>query len=223
VLTFGGAPDDDWRLEGVTVGEAGTTFTVRRGGEPFGAFTTALWGAHYALDAVAAMALAVGVAGVDLVAVRRALTYFRGTARRLEHRGSCNGAPVFDDYAHHPTEVAATLAALRLRYPGRPLWCVFQSHTFSRTETFLDEFATALRRADHVLVPPIYASAREQGGAVTHEALAAAVNGGAAGVAVAVPSFEAAAERVRHGVGAGDVVVTMGAGDVWRVADLLLR
>jgi len=109
------------------------------------------------LNALAAMGAA-RAAGVDFSTAAAALTRFQGTARRFEIKGQLAGVTVVDDYAHHPTEIRATLAAARTKYPGRTIWAVFQPHTYSRTATFLDDFAAAFGDANHVLVTGIYAA-----------------------------------------------------------------
>jgi UDP-N-acetylmuramate--alanine ligase len=95
---------------------------------------------------------------IPITNAAQVLSNFQGTLRRFELRGEISGIAVIDDYAHHPTEIRATLAAARNRYPGRQLWAVWQPHTYSRTETLFEEFLTAFREADHVLVTEIYAS-----------------------------------------------------------------
>lgn len=220
-LTYGTARNNDWRLADVVLAES-TSFKVFHDGDPYGEFSIPTTGFHYALNAVGAIVMA-DIAGVNPEAIARALINFRGTARRLEYRGEFNGAIIIDDYAHHPTEITATIAALRSRYPQRRLWCVFQAHTFSRTAAFMPEFAKALAGADQVILPPIYASARESGGKIDNSAVAEAVNALSLDKAMAVDSLAEAAARLKSSLRGGDVVVTMGAGDVWRVAEMLVR
>ncbi|MGP4054254.1 UDP-N-acetylmuramate--L-alanine ligase [Mycobacterium sp. 4D054] len=169
-------------------------------------------GRHMALNALGAL-LAARQAGADVDAVLDGLAGFEGVRRRLELVGTANGVRVFDDYAHHPTEVRATLTALRAVVEqagrGRAI-VVFQPHLYSRTETFAAEFGAALSAADHVVVLDVYA-AREQplagvSGATVADAVSAPVT--------YIPDFSAVAARVAAAVRPGDVVVTMGAGDV---------
>lgn len=114
-------------------------------------------GQHNVLNALAALSVA-HVLGLPLADAARVLGEFRGSGRRFEIRGEVNGVLLIDDYAHHPTEIRATLAAARARYPHRPLWAVWQPHTYSRTETLRAEFAHAFGDADHVIVTDVYAS-----------------------------------------------------------------
>src|SRR3989338_1150076 len=219
-LTYGTAKNNDWRLTDVVLAE-NTSFKVIHNGNPYGEFNIPTTGFHYALNALGAIAMA-DAAGVNLEAIARALINFRGTARRLEYRGEFNKAIIIDDYAHHPTEITATIAALRARYPQRRLWCVFQAHTFSRTAAFLKNFAAALNHADQIILPPIYSSAREKGGEVDNNIIAEAVKQLTASRARPVRTLEEAADILRGVLKEGDVVVTMGAGDIWRLAEMIM-
>lgn len=220
VITYGEGEKNDWRLADATVSDA-TNFKVIKKGNTYGSFTIHIAGFHYALNAMGAIAMA-DAAGVNAEAIARALKNFRGTARRLEYSGEFNDAIIIDDYAHHPTEITATIKALRARYPGKRLWCVFQAHTFSRTNAFLSHFAKALSAADQVILPPIYASARESSGTINNQTIAKAINKLSAHKAQTVRSLEEAADILRRVLKSDDVVVTMGAGDVWRVAEMIM-
>jgi UDP-N-acetylmuramate--alanine ligase len=166
-------------------------------------------GRHMALNALAALLAAVNV-GAPVDAVLDGLAGFEGVRRRLELVGSVNGVRVFDDYAHHPTEVRANLSTLQtVAAAGRSI-VVFQPHLYSRTKAFAPEFGQALSEADEVFVLDVYA-AREQPMAGVSGAMVADH------VSVPVtymPDFSAVAERVAAAADPGDVVVTMGAGDV---------
>jgi len=220
-ITYGEGENNDWRLVDVAIADD-TSFKVTKNGNHYGDFTIPAAGFHYALNALGAMVMA-EVAGVGQKAIALALKNFRGTARRLEYRGEFNNAIIIDDYAHHPTEIKATIKALRAGHPGKRLWCVWQAHTFSRTAAFLEDFARALDGADQVILPPIYASAREKGGEVNNQIMASAVNSLSSNKAQAVSSIEEAADVLRGVLKDGDVVVTMGAGDVWRAAEMIMN
>lgn len=183
-------------------------------------------GMHNRLNAAAATAAARSV-GIDAETCKNALENFSGTWRRFEYKGTFmtddRGAiPVFDDYAHHPTEIAATIAGVRDQYPNRPLTVVFQSHTYSRTNELFTDFVKALAKADTVYLLPIYAAREENTSGVTSEQLAEALKK----KKVPVEVFEThggAAERVKETIPQGGVVVVMGAGDVTHVAHLLTK
>jgi len=150
------------------------------------------------------------------------LEHYRGTARRFERRGAFGSMVVIDDYAHHPSEIRSVVRAVRKGYSERRIVVVFQAHTYSRTEQLLPDFAESLGEADLVIVPPIYASAREDKGRVDHAMLVEAINAVNPGHAVGVGSLEEASLVAKKETGKG-VLITMGAGDVWRVADMLIR
>ena len=128
--------------------------------------------------------------------------------------------PVYDDYAHHPTEIAATIAGVRELYPTKKLTVVFQSHTYSRTTELFTDFVGALSKADKVYMLPIYAAREENTSGVSSEQLAAALFK-AGTQAECFLTHGALAEAVKKNVGTDDVVVVMGAGDITKVADLL--
>ena len=176
-------------------------------------------GCHNVLNALAALA-ASAAAGVEFGLAAAALTRFRGTERRFEIKGHVAGVTIVDDYAHHPTEIQATLEAARLKYPGRAIWAVFQPHTYSRTAALLDDFAAAFANADHVVVTPIYA-ARELDtlGVSGEDVVRLMVHPDAQ----YVPTLEDAERAVLDRAQAGDVVITLGAGDGYLIGEWLLR
>ncbi|MBP3370486.1 MAG: UDP-N-acetylmuramate--L-alanine ligase [Clostridia bacterium] len=160
--------------------------------------------------ASAAVALECGLSGADIT---RGLEAFGGAARRMEYKGRQNGADVYDDYAHHPTEIRATLEGARgMVGDGGRLFCAFQSHTYSRTAALLDEFADALSLADEVLICDIYAAREINVYGITPEIFAEKIDG-----ARACHGFVEPAEILKRELRAGDVAIVMGAGDVWHV------
>jgi len=213
VKTFGPSPDASVRVlpdaEGGGFHVGGTQFKLR------------LPGFHNALNAAAVLALVeeLGMARADIA---QALAHFGGVGRRLQVLGKPRGIAVVDDYAHHPTEVSAGLRALRDAYAPRRLWVVFQPHQYSRLRRFLPEFAEALLAADRVVVPPVFAArdADEDRRAVSSRDLVQQVRG-LGGDAIHIPDFTSVVDFVRTQARAGDVVVTMGAGDVGNVAGRL--
>jgi len=213
VKTFGPSPDADVRVLPMP---GGGGFHVE-GRE----FPMQLPGYHNALNAAAVLAV-VEELGMDRAAVSAALAQFEGVGRRLQVVGRPRGIAVVDDYAHHPTEVAAGLRALRESLAPRRLWVVFQPHQFSRLRRFLPEFAEALMGADRVVIPPVFAArdADEDKQAVSARDLVQQVRG-LGGDAIHIGDFGGVVDFVRTQARAGDVVVTMGAGDVGHVAGRL--
>lgn len=213
VVTFGLGPDADVRVE--PLGRVAGLTSFRALGRTF---RLAVPGAHNLLNAAAVLAVARELSA-DLDAVGAAFEAFRGVGRRLEVVGRAAGVSVIDDYAHHPTEIAAGIRALREEYQPRRLWCVFQPHQYSRTRKLLEGLAAALAAADRVVVPDIYAArdGEEDRRAVSPDDLVAAIRR-LGGDAVHIADFGRIVDFVRLQLRPGDVVVTMGAGDVGDVA-----
>ena len=166
-------------------------------------------------NALAAAACAI-LCGIPSGAIVTGLGNFRGAKRRLEFKGKLGGADVYDDYAHHPTEIAATLDAARQMGYDRVI-CVYQPHTYSRTKGLFDEFAAALGKADLPILCDIYAARETDTLGVSSELLAKATRG-----AVYMESFDRVADYLRENARAGDLILTMGAGDIAKLAGLLL-
>lgn len=211
VLRYGSVQDLDATLVEWTQQGTGAVAEIRLQGESGPRVVRlSVPGRHMALNALGALLAAIE-AGAPVDSVLEGLAGFDGVRRRFELVGTANGVRVFDDYGHHPTEVRVTLAALRAAVEGQGrAIAVFQPHLYSRTETFAAEFGEALSAADEVFVLDVYA-AREQplagiSGATVADAVTAPVT--------YVPDFSAVAARVAASVAPGDVVVTMGAGDV---------
>jgi UDP-N-acetylmuramate--alanine ligase len=185
-------------------------------------------GEHNRLDAAAAMAVA-DFLGVKEEISQKALSSFSGTWRRLEKRGeTAEGVIIYDDYAHHPTEIKASLEALREVYPKgeKKITVVFQPHLYSRTKALFDDFAKCFKEADKVILLPIYFARESPDESISSGRLAEAIcqnhcQGGASGVkAIAFTDFELAEEYLKNqNLGKDDVLVTMGAGEAYRVAD----
>jgi len=173
-------------------------------------------GLHNRFNAAAA-ASAGRFLGIEQKAINEALENFAGTWRRFEYKGECNNAPVYDDYAHHPTEIAASISGARELYPDKKLTAIFQPHTFSRTSELFDDFARELSKADRVILVPVYAARKEEGYTRTSEDLAAAIKE-LGREAVHFQTLEAAALEVEETVSKDDVVLVMGAGNISLVA-----
>ncbi len=176
-------------------------------------------GVHNQMNAAAARAAAEYV-GIKSNIIRNALQEFKGTWRRFEYKGECNGAPVYDDYGHHPTEIKATLEGARELYPDKKITLVFQPHTYSRVAGLFNDFVSALSSADHVFVLPIYAAREENTTGVSSEGLVTAI-GKTEKEAKFVETFDEVIALVKESVSKDDVVVVMGAGDITQIARAL--
>jgi UDP-N-acetylmuramate--alanine ligase len=222
VETFGLDRAADWSAGGIEAHCGEMSFAVYRHGRRLGSASLSMPGTHNVTNALAAAALAWenGVSWEEIVC---GLESFRGVCRRLEVVGTLGGLTLVDDFAHHPTEVKSALEAVRQMFPGRRLWCVFQPHQVSRTERLLDGLALSLQNADKVLVSEIF-RAREVAtdGEVTAADLGAAVRrlGGA------VPdahTSEGILDHLQKNLRSGDVLLTMGAGDIRKIGDELIH
>lgn len=207
------SPDAKYRAENVVMDTAGASFDLVVDGERLTRLYMLVTGRHNVLDALAAAAASMEN-GIGIEAVRAGIERFRGAKRRFELRGEVNGAQVFDDYAHHPSEIRATLEAAALG--GKKVLCVFQPHTYSRTAELFDGFADALSGADRVLLADIYAARETNTYGVSSAQLAQRIPG-----AEALGSFEEIADKVREEADENTIVLVMGAGDIIKVSDLL--
>ncbi|HEX4149005.1 MAG TPA: UDP-N-acetylmuramate--L-alanine ligase, partial [Pirellulales bacterium] len=221
--TFGDEQHADWQAADV-VGRGGCyAFQLQYLGHEFGRMTLRVPGRHQVHNALAAAALG-WHAGATVADIHRGLRSFAGLERRLETRGTWQGITLVDDYAHHPTELDATLAAAREMYPKRRLWCVFQPHQVSRTRRLLDEFAASLQNADRVAVAEIFRAREGKSipGEVTARDLAARTAGGRADV-LKIHRSDDILEHIAAAAIPGDVVLTVGAGDIRKVSDGLVE
>jgi UDP-N-acetylmuramate--alanine ligase len=219
-VTYGESHQADYRAEKIEVSGHAVRFDAYRRGEPLGRFEVHMVGRHNALNALAVVALADEM-GIPMVVTREALAGFRGVQRRFTVKGEKRGITVVDDYGHHPAEVKATLLGAREAFHRRVV-CVFQPHRYTRTRDLFSEFATAFNDADVLLLSDIYAASEEPIPGVSPEALVEAIRARGHRDAHYVPRAELAA-RARAVVKPGDIVITLGAGDVTNVGPELLQ
>ena len=220
-VTFSETQTADYAAENVAFDEVGNaSFDLMKHGEFADRIVLAVTGKHNVSNALAAIATA-DLLGIAPETIKKGIASFTGTDRRFQYKGERNGFTIIDDYAHHPTEIRATLTAAQ-NYPHREIWCIFQPHTYSRTKAFFHEFAEALSLADHVILADIYAARETDTLGMTSEALAEEIQ--TLGTdAYYFSSFEEienfALEKLIH----GDLLITMGAGDVVNIGESLLK
>ena len=215
VVTFGWDASFDFAaLDPQPGARAGWRFVLAHRGERLGEIRLRVPGKHNVLNALAAAAVAL-TEGVPFGQIAASLAAYPGAGRRFEFLGTVNGADVADDYAHHPTEVAATLRAARDMGYDR-IWAVFQPFTFSRTYTLMQDFADALSLADRVILTPIMGSRERNTWGVRSEQLAAKIPG-----SVLLPGFSEIDEYLRREAKPGDLILTMGRGNIYEAAHLL--
>jgi UDP-N-acetylmuramate--alanine ligase len=221
VRTYGESSDADVKVAEIELNTTGVSFEVVSSGRRLGRLALRVPGRHNALNAAAAMTVGLGL-GFGSAPLREGLAGFTGTRRRFELKGYAGGVWVYDDYAHHPTEVSAVLTAARpLAGEGRVV-AIFQPHLFSRTRIFATEFGKALGAADEVIVMDVYAAREDPEPGVTGALVAAAVPLPPELVTF-VPSWSAVPEVAAARLRRGDVVFTFGAGDVTLVGPEILE
>lgn len=177
-------------------------------------------GIHNQMNAAAAVAAA-DATSIPVTQADASLAQFTGTWRRFEYKGDVNGAKVYDDYGHHPTEIEATIHGARELYPDRKLTVVFQSHTYSRTHVLFDDFARALALSDRAIILPIYAAREENTSGVSHTKLAEAVSTHG-GHAEARETFDDVVRELTTSATPDDLILVMGAGDITQAASQLV-
>ena len=219
VYTFG-IGTGDYQAVNVSYDASGCgSFDLKKGTEVLGHFTLRVPGEHNVSNAAAALA-AGDLLGIGAAAMAEGLSAFTGTDRRFQKKGEIGGVTIIDDYAHHPTEIKATLHAAR-KYSARKVWCVFQPHTYTRTKALMDEFADALSLADAVILADIYAARETDTLGISSDTLRQKLEI-LQKEAYYFPTFEEIETFLLEKCQPGDLVLTMGAGDVVKIGENLL-
>jgi len=221
IRTYGETEAADYRIELLGVGESGWRFDVWARGVRLGEIQLGVPGRHNVLNATAALVTGIGL-GYNAADLREGLASFSGTRRRFDYKGSVAGVRVYDDYAHHPTEIAATLRAMREVCGDGRIVVAFQAHHYYRTAMFVKEFGEALGLADDVVVLEVFAPGEEAIPGASGVAMAAHVPLPADNV-VFEPSWSRVAEQLVGRARSGDVVMTLGAGDIAMIATEVLE
>ena len=221
VVTFGFDRGADYSADGISYDEFGRpSFDLIVRGEKRERIKLGIPGEHNVLNALAAIA-ACDHYHLPAEAILGGLESFTGTHRRFEKKGQVNGVTIIDDYAHHPQEITATLKAAA-HYPHRKIWCIFQPHTYSRTKAFLDDFAEALSLADSVILADIFAARETNTYGVSSQDIVDSLKKKGT-EAIFLPTFPEIENYVREHCVPGDLLITMGAGDVVKVGEDLLK
>ncbi|WLS99873.1 UDP-N-acetylmuramate--L-alanine ligase [Lactobacillus helsingborgensis] len=208
--TYGFDSDDDFQAVAITRSTQGSSFTVLNHGQNIGHFTIHLFGDHNILNATAVIAVAY-TEKIPLADIQQGLLTYQGAKRRFSEK-DFKDINIIDDYAHHPTEMRATIQAARQKFPDKRLVVVFQPHTFSRTKKYASDFEEILRGVDKAYITPIYASAREKNGDITSDDLVAKIPG------AEVIDLDNIADLAQN---KDSVIVFMGAGDITKYEDAL--
>jgi UDP-N-acetylmuramate--alanine ligase len=213
VVTFGLTPQADLTARDLSLERSGSRFTVIADGQPLGQVSLPVPGLHNVKNALAAIAVAREL-DVAFPVISHALGKFAGVIRRFEKKGERDGVIVVDDYAHHPTEVAATLAASRQAYPDRRLVVLFQPHLFTRTRDFFAAFGAAFLASDVLLVAPVYGAREAPIPGVTGALVADAATARGHRSVRFLPERREIPAALDETLREGDLLVTMGAGDI---------
>ena len=216
IITIG-RHDADYVAKNIVFDSHGKAyFDVYFKGEKMTDITLNVIGTHNVYNALSAFACG-RILGIDISKIKEGIESFGGTKRRFETKGYYNNIPVIDDYAHHPTEIKATLKTAS-KMDINKIWCIFQPHTYTRTKALFSEFVDALKYADNVIVADIYAAREKDTGLVSAKDLADKMDN-----AIYLPSFQEIENYVAQNAKEGDIIITMGAGDVYKIGESLIE
>lgn len=221
VLKYGQEPSNDVIISNISFDDNGYgSFSLNYKGDNLNDFKLSVPGTHNIYNATSAIITAL-ISGIDLSDIKEGITSYTGVGRRFERKGTYNNAIIIDDYAHHPTELKATLSAAKNMCKGR-LWCVFQPHTYSRTKSLLKEFSESFYSADRVIIADIYAAREKDPGDITSKHLVDKLSHNHVKVDY-ISDFNEIADFLADNIQPNDVVITAGAGPINQVAEILVQ
>ena len=220
IVTYALENDADYTADNITFGDTGLpTFDCVKNGRLVGTFALEVPGLHNVSNSLASIALGQKL-GLSVESIQQGFLSFSGTERRFQYKGEIGGVTIIDDYAHHPTEITATLTSAK-NYPHETTWCIFQPHTYTRTHALLDDFAKALTLADKVVLCDIYAAREKNTIGITSEVLQKEIQ--TLGTECHYfSSFDEIENFLLENCVHGDLLITMGAGDVVKIGEHLL-
>lgn len=214
VLSYG-FEKGDYLAKNITFDDFGyPSFDVFKNDEKLCSLTLNVVGRHNVLNATAVLVASLAM-GIDIKHIKEGLESYKGTKRRFEKKGHCNGALIVDDYAHHPTEIKAAFDSVK-KIKHNTVWCIFQPHTYTRTKALFDDFVKILSRVDRVIITDIYAAREKDTGLVSSKDLADKIPG-----SIYIKSFDEIASFMKENAQRGDIIITMGAGDVVKIGDMI--
>jgi UDP-N-acetylmuramate--alanine ligase len=220
--TYGMSSQADFQIRDVEFSQRKSRYNVYHRGQKMGAIDLNLPGIHNVYNATASIAVGVEL-DVGFDQIRAALENVEGVQRRLEIKGEIDGITVIDDYGHHPTEIKVTLEAIEENWPDRRKVVVFQPHRYSRTRALFDEFSRAFYQSDILVVMPIYAASEKKIEGVSSKKLCAQIKAHGHKEVMYASGFKAALAYLKNNLRPGDVLLTLGAGDVWKVGTEILK
>jgi len=220
--TYGMSSQADFHIRDVSFGNQKSGFNIYHHGEKLGHITLNLPGIHNVYNATASIAVGVEL-NIAFDQIKSALETVEGVQRRLEIKGETNDVIVIDDYGHHPTEIKITLKTIEENWPDRRKVVVFQPHRYSRTQALFDEFSRAFYQSDVLLVMPIYAASEKKIKAVSSQNLCEEIKAHGHKEVIYVDGFKAALSHLKQTLQPQDLLLTLGAGDVWKVGEKFLK
>ncbi|MBJ6362920.1 UDP-N-acetylmuramate--L-alanine ligase [Paenibacillus sp. GCM10012307] len=221
LITYGIDSDADYKAEQIQLGDRKVSFNVVRHGQELGAIELSVPGLHNVYNGLATVITCLS-AGVEFDAIAAAISQFKGAKRRFQVLGEVNDILVIDDYAHHPTEIQATISAAKAT--GKRIVAVFQPQRYTRTYFLLEQFSRAFGEADEVIITDIYSPAGEQQiEGINSGRLVEMIRSNSNPNVAYIPNKEDVLEYLKENVASGDLVITMGAGDIWKTSDQLAK
>jgi UDP-N-acetylmuramate--alanine ligase len=221
-ITYGFSAQADVSAEQIETGRGRVAFTVKRAGEILGKIDFSLPGKHNVYNALATICVGLEI-DIPFETISSALSSFQGVQRRMQQKGKGKGITVVDDYGHHPTEIRATLAAIKEGWPEKRLVVMFQPHRYSRTIALLDEFKTCFHQADYLVMTDIYAASEEPIAGISGEILLEEVKKHGQRKIKYVARVEDLAEKILPELQEGDLVLTLGAGNIVQAGEDLVQ
>ncbi len=221
VITVGSSDNADWYYDNVTYDEEGfPSYDAYHNGQLVKRLTLRVPGIHMVFDSLCCVALC-DAYGISIDNIASALLKYTGASRRLEYKGLIKGARIFDDYGHHPTEINATVKGIMNKHFNES-WVIFEAHTYSRLSQHLKEFAESLVNFDHIIIIDIYAAREENTYNIHEEDLIKEINN-LGREAIHISDYNEIVEYMKERVHENDIVLTLGAGNVTKIADLLVK
>ena len=222
VTTYGRSTQADFQAREIDFSAMRSRFSVVHRGESLGEFNLAMPGMHNVYNALAAIAVGLEL-DIPLDAIKRSLASAEGVQRRLEIKGEVDGITVVDDYGHHPTEIQVTLQAVKDNWPDRRKVVVFQPHRYSRTRALMEDFGRSFNNSDLLVVMPIYAASETPIAGVTAQALAECIRSHGHRSVTCLESRQDVVDHLADRLEPGDLLLTLGAGDVYRIGEMVLE
>ncbi len=220
--TYGMTSQADFQIRDVEFGQQKSRFDIYHHGKKLGMINLNLPGIHNVYNATASIAVGVEL-NIAFDQIKSALETVEGVQRRLEIKGETNGVTVIDDYGHHPTEIKVTLETVEENWQNRRKVVVFQPHRYSRTRALFDEFSRAFYQSDVLVVLPIYAASEKKIAGVTSQNLCEEIKAHGHKEVIHADGFKAALSHLKQTLQPGDVLLTLGAGDVYKVGEMFLN